>query len=53
MDDKIKVAIKIIRDNNYIIIKMTKQIDKDADECANCIGGDKDCCGCSCNICVI
>lgn len=33
MDDKMKEAIQLLRDNDYIVKKFTKSMKKDADDC--------------------
>ena len=48
----IKEAKKLLQENNYIVIKMTEQMDRDANEC-EASNGSKDCSECSCNLCVI
>lgn len=55
MEDKIKEAIKLLRDNGYIVKKWTPAMNRDADECErmDIEGKSKDCIGCSCNVCLI
>lgn len=47
--DEISKAIKLLSDNDYLIIKMVQTMKDDADECAEMFGGmtDKDCSECS------
>lgn len=52
MEDKIKEAIKLLKTNNYIVIKCTKQMNEDMNSCEKS-SGSKDCCGCSCSICIM
>jgi hypothetical protein len=52
MDNKIREAIQLLKENNYVVVKMTKQMQGDADECER-QGFQGDCLGCSCSICVI
>lgn len=51
----IQNAIELLRKNGYEIIKITKRMNKAMDECveADESGHSKDCCGCSCNICLM
>ncbi|MFC0903673.1 hypothetical protein ACFHWD_03090 [Clostridium sp. MT-14] len=57
MDQKqdIQNAIELLRKNGYKIIKITKGMNKAMDECieADESGYPKDCCVCSCNICLM
>lgn len=52
MDDKIKEAIKLLRENGYIVRKLSKTQQEDADECET-LDGDKECFGCSCSVCIM
>lgn len=49
MEDKIKEAIKLLQENDYIVRKFTDEMDRDADSCAE--NGCGDCMCCSCFIC--
>lgn len=49
--DKIKEAKKILAQNGYTVLKLSKQQDIDSHECAES-NGSKDCDGCSCRICL-
>jgi len=51
MENQIEEAIKLLRQNDYAVIKMTKAMLEDTKKCDE-LGGDKECFGCSCNICV-
>lgn len=52
MEQNIKDAIALLKENGYIIKKLTKAMKRDADECetSNC---EKECLGCACNVCII
>lgn len=52
MDEKIKEAIQLLRDNGYIVKKLTPLMIEDSDEC-EASDGSKDCLGCSCSLCII
>jgi hypothetical protein len=47
----IERAIEYLEENGYIVIKCTKQMFKDMDDCTE--KQDKDCSICSCNICIL
>ena len=51
MEDEIRKAIKLLSENNYAVIKMSKGMIKDSAEC-DALNGDKECFGCSCSGCV-
>lgn len=53
MDGNLQKAKELLRANGYIVTKITDQMNKDADECVEMMenGQDKECFGCSCNIC--
>jgi len=55
MDTKINEAIELLRENDYIVKKFTSRMQKDVDECkaSEESGEEKDCMGCSCNMCII
>lgn len=55
MEDNIREAIKLLKDNGYIIKKWTPEMERDADECErmDMVGKSKDCCGCTCGVCLI
>jgi hypothetical protein len=52
---EIKNAIKILQNEGFKVIKLSERMKKDIKECneMNSIGKDKDCLGCSCNICLM
>ena len=52
MEDQIREAISLLRENGYAVNKMSKDMIKDMEECDES-GGEKDCSECSCSICVI
>lgn len=54
-EDKIIKAKQLLESNGYIVRKWTKAMDKDADECVEMDerGEQKDCCECSCSVCLI
>jgi len=53
--EKIEEAIKLLENNGYIVKMFTKRMQLDADECERMEEKDeeKDCCGCSCNMCIV
>ena len=51
-NEKIKEAIRLLRDNGYVVKKLSKTQKQDADECESC-GFNGDCSSCSCSICII
>ncbi|MDV3426159.1 MAG: hypothetical protein LIR50_03075 [Bacillota bacterium] len=55
MTEETKNAIKLLQKEGYFIKKITKEMNKDMDECiaADEEGEPKDCCGCSCNTCIL
>lgn len=55
MDEKIREAKKLLRNNGYVVVKWTPSMEKDADECERMSmeGKMKYCCGCSCAVCLI
>ena len=55
MEEYIVKAIKLLRDNGYIVKKWTPEMERDADECEQMEldGKNKNCCGCSCGVCLI
>jgi len=55
LKQNIQNAIKLLRENGYEIIKITKEMHKDMDECVEADESrhPKDCCGCSCSICLM
>ena len=48
-------AIKLLRENDYVVIKKSKSMLRDETECEemSCNGEDKDCLGCSCTVCIM
>ena len=52
MESNIKEAIGLLKNNGYFVRKITEQMKNDYKECAN-NNYNGDCCGCSCNICII
>ena len=55
MTEEIMKAITLLKANNYVIKKWTSDMESDADECEKMteIGLVKDCCGCSCSVCLM
>lgn len=55
MNEEIKNAIKLLKKNGYIVKKWTKSMEQDANECEEMEekGMSKDCCGCSCSVCLM
>ena len=48
---ELKEALKIVKENGYIVIKPTKGQLEDMKMCDEC-GGNTDCLECRCNICL-
>lgn len=55
MDENIKAAIELLRENDYVVIKKTQSMKDDMDACAEMSskGQNMDCFSCACNICVM
>lgn len=55
MNEEIKNAIKLLKNNGYIVKKWTRSMEEDANECEEMEekGMSKDCCGCSCYVCLM
>ena len=49
LEERIKEAIELLRENGYIVNKLTEKMMDEADKCAEC--GYGDCMTCSCFIC--
>ena len=52
MENKIEEAIKLLHENGYVVKKMTKEMQEDADKCEE-QGYKGDCMGCSCSVCLM
>lgn len=55
MEEEIAKAKKLLAENGYIVKKWTRSMEEDANECEEMEsnGKSKDCCGCSCSVCLI
>ena len=55
MEEKIANAKKLLTENGYIVKKWTRSMEEDANECEDMEekGLEKDCCYCSCSVCLI
>lgn len=55
MMDEIAKAKKLLVKNGYIVKKWTHSMEEDANECVGMEGKgqQKDCCGCSCSVCLM
>ena len=55
MNEEIMTAITVLKANNYVIKKWTPNMESDVDECEamEAKGLSKDCCECSCSVCLI
>lgn len=55
MMDEIAKAKKLLVENGYIVKKWTHSMEEDANECVEMEekGQQKDCCGCSCSVCLM
>lgn len=53
--EEIKKAKRLLKSNGYIVKKWTLSMEQDANECGELAeqGMDKDCCGCSCSVCLM
>lgn len=53
--EEIKKAKKLLESNGYIVKKWTLSMERDANECGELEeqGIDKDCCECSCSVCLM
>ena len=49
MEDKIKEAITLLRQNNYIVVKWNEEMEEDSDRCIN--GEEMLCSDCACHVC--
>lgn len=54
MNLKIKEAKKLLKDNGYAVVKLTKRQLEDSKQCEECSsnGKDMECSWCSCSICI-
>ncbi len=50
MEERIKDAIELLRNNGYMVKKFTSKMDEDADSCVEARCGD--CMSCSCFVCM-
>lgn len=50
--EKISDAIKLLRENGYVVKKLTKAMKEDADECERC-GFEGECISCACSVCIV
>ena len=55
MEEEIAKAKRLLAENGYIVKKWTHSMEEDANECEDMEekGLEKDCCSCSCSICLI
>ncbi len=55
MNDEIAMAKRLLVENGYIVKKWTHSMELDANECNEMEekGMSKDCCGCSCSVCLM
>lgn len=54
MNEDIAKAKKLLVENGYVVKKWTHSMEKDSIECEEMEmqGKSKDCCGCSCSVCL-
>nr|WP_302143141.1 hypothetical protein [uncultured Schaedlerella sp.] len=52
-ESSIKRCISYLERHGYIALKFTKAMKRDAEECEAMEGKSKDCCGCSCSVCLV
>lgn len=48
MKEKIDEAKKLLEDNGYVVVKLTKRQLEDSKKCEDMV-----CVGCSCNVCIV
>lgn len=55
MKEEVKQAINLLRNNGYIVLKWTKEMEYAANECEEMEenGESMDCCDCPCNVCLM
>ena len=55
MEEEIAKAKKLLVENGYIVKKWTHSMEEDANECEDMEekGLEKDCCSCSCSVCLM
>ena len=55
MEEEITKAKQLLKKNGYVVKKWTRSMNQDADECVEMKehGEQKDCCGCSCSVCLM
>lgn len=53
--EQLEEAIKLLRENGYVVRKITKSMITDSEECEEMQskGEDKECCECSCSVCIM
>lgn len=54
MNEDIEKAKNLLENNGYVVQKWTRSMERDANECEEMEtqGKSKDCCGCSCSVCL-
>lgn len=55
MEEEIAKAKRLLAENGYVVKKWTHRMEEDANECEEMAekGKEKDCCGCSCSVCLM
>lgn len=55
MNEEIKKAKKLLIENGYVVKKLTRSMELDANKCVEMEehGQSKDCCGCTCSVCLM
>lgn len=55
MNEDIGKARNLLENNGYVVKKWTRSMELDANECEEMEsnGKSKDCCGCSCSVCLV
>lgn len=53
--EEIAKAKRLLAENGYVVKKWTRSMEEDANECVEMAeqGMCKDCCGCSCSVCLM
>ena len=52
MENQIDEAIELLRENGYVVKKITESMQRDSDKCEQA-EEEQDCLGCACSICIM
>jgi hypothetical protein len=55
MNEEIKKAIELLRENGYVVKKLTESMKKDCAKCEemSCRSEDMECFECACSVCIM